>query len=185
MRVDIAVRLLPFAAAYALAFELLGRPAWLGFGLGNLRAQLLFAAIASPLLFVAAAAVQLWLTRRRGALRVPAGPADACFQAGFYAINGPIEEAFFRGLVQGGLGALFGAPVGFGVATFTYVLYHRLGRWPWADVLATSLLGVPLGLAFWLLPGPPSLLGISIAHIAATCGFLGPGPFLLKKLNLI
>jgi membrane protease YdiL (CAAX protease family) len=185
MRVDIAVRLLPFAAAYALAFQFLRRPVWLGFGPGNLLAQLLFAAIASPLLFVAAAAVQLWLTRRRGALRVPAGPADASFQAGFYAINGPVEETFFRGLMQGGLGAAFGGPIGFAVATSTYVLYHRLGRWPWPDVLATTLLGVPLGLAFWRLPGPPSLLGVSIAHIAATCGFLGPGPYLLKKLNLI
>src|SRR6266536_3142675 len=31
----------------------------------------------------------------------------------------------------------------------------------------------------------PSLLGVSIAHIAATCGFLGPGPLLLRKLNLL
>jgi membrane protease YdiL (CAAX protease family) len=185
MRVDIAVRLLPFAAAYVVAFELLRQPRWLGFALGDLHAQLLFAAIASPVLFTASAAVQLWLTRRRGALRVPAGPADAWFQAGFYAVNGPIEEAFFRGLMQGGLGAAFGGPIGFAVATSLYVLYHRLGRWPWADVLATTLLGVPLGLAFWLLPGPPSLLGVSIAHIAATCGFLGPGPYLLKKLRVL
>lgn len=185
MRVDIAVRLLPFAAAYGLAFLFLRRPAWLGLGPGNLHVQLMFAAIASPLLLVAAAALQLWLTRRRGALRVPAGPADAWFQAGFYAINGPIEEAFFRGLMQGGLAAAFGAPIGFAIATSTYVLYHRLGRWPWPDVLATTLLGVPLGLAFWLLPGSPSLLGVSIAHIAATCGFLGPGPYLLRKLKLI
>ena len=42
-----------------------------------------------------------------------------------------------------------------------------------------------LGLGFWLLPGPPSLIGVSLAHIAATCGFLGPGPYLLKKLHLI
>jgi membrane protease YdiL (CAAX protease family) len=185
MRVDIAVRLLPFVAAYALAFQFLRRPVWLGFGPGNVHAQLVFAALASPLLFVAAAAVQLWLTRRRGALRVPAGPADAWFQAGFYAINGPIEEAFFRGLMQGGLAAAFGAPVGFAIATSAYVLYHRLGRWPWPDLLATTLLGIPLGLAFWLLPGQPSLLGVSIAHVAATCGFLGPGPYLLRKLDLI
>jgi membrane protease YdiL (CAAX protease family) len=185
MRVDIAVRLLPFAAVYALALLLLRRPAWLGLGFGNLSAQLVFAAIASPLLFVAAAAVQLRLTRRRGALRVPAGPPDAWFQAAFYAINGPIEEAFFRGLVQGGLAAVLGAPIGFVVATTTYVVYHRLGRWPWADVLATALLGVPLGLAFWLLPGSPSLLGVSIAHFAATCGFLGPGPYLLKRLGFV
>lgn len=185
MRLDLVLRLLPFAVAYALAFLLLRRPTWLGFAFGSLRAQLLFAVVASPLMFVAAASVQLWLTRRRGALRVPAEPADAWFQAGFYALNGPIEEAFFRGLFQGGLAAVVGAPIGFVVATTIYVLYHRLGRWPWADVFATTLLGVPLGLAFWLLPGPPSLLGISIAHIAATCGFLGPGPYLLKKLKLI
>src|SRR5713226_3960204 len=55
---------------------------------------------------------------------------------------------------------------------------HRLLR-------PLSPAGLPLGLAFWLLPGPPSLLGVSIAHIAATCGFLGPGPYLLKKLHLL
>ena len=110
--------------------------------------------------------------------------ADAAFQAGFYVLNGPIEEAFFRGLVQGGLGIVLGAPVGFIVGTASYVLYHRLG-WPWAETLATALAGIPLGLAFWLLPGPPSLLGVSIAHIAATCGFLGPGPYLLKKLGFV
>jgi len=24
-----------------------------------------------------------------------------------------------------------------------------------------------------------------VAHIAATCGFLGPGPYLLRKLKLV
>jgi membrane protease YdiL (CAAX protease family) len=133
---------------------------------------------------VAATFVQLRLARRRGALSVPAGGDDAAFQAGFYVLNGPIEEAFFRGLVQGGLSVVLGAPVGFFVGTVSYVLYHRLG-WPWAETLATALAGIPLGLAFWLLPGPPSLLGVSIAHVAATCGFLGPGPYLLKKLGFV
>ena len=87
-------------------------------------------------------------------------------------------------MVQGGLGILLGAPVGFFAGTASYVLYHRLA-WPWAETLATALVGIPLGLAFWLLPGPPSLLGVSIAHIAATCGFLGPGPYLLKKLRFL
>jgi membrane protease YdiL (CAAX protease family) len=185
MRKDLGVRLLPFALAFAVALVAFGRPQWLGFGLGNLRAQLLFGFIAAPAMFAASCAVQLWLTRRRGALRVPSGPSDAWFQAGFYVINGPTEEAFFRGLMQGGLSVTFGAPIGFIVATSIYVLYHRLGRWRWADVLATGLLGIPLGIAFWLLPGPPSLLGVSVAHIAATCGFLGPGPYLLRKLNLL
>ena len=99
-------------------------------------------------------------------------------------LNGPTEEAFFRGLVQGGLGVMFGAPVGFIIGTAAYVLYHRLA-WPWAETFATVLVGVPMGLAFWLLPGPASLLGVSVAHIAATCGFLGPGPYLLRRLRLV
>jgi membrane protease YdiL (CAAX protease family) len=183
MRTDLPIRLLPFTAAYLVAYAAGGRPRWLGLEAGDLSVQLGFAAVAAPVMFVAAAAVQLWLTRRRGALLVPADGADALFQAGFYAVNGPVEEAFFRGLVQGGLALVWPPPAGFAVATAAYVLYHRLGRWSWEETFATALVGVPLGLAFWLLPGPPSLLGVSIAHIAATCGFLGPGPYLLKRLG--
>ena len=185
MRPDLAFRLLPFAAVYAAAWVITSHAGWLGFGSGRLGVQLTFAAIATPVAFAAAVAVQLWLTRRRGSLAVPADPPDAWFQTAFYCVNGPLEEAFFRGLMQGGLGVLWSAPAGFAIATVTYVLYHRLGRWSWPDTLATTLIGAPLGLAFWLLPGPPSLLGVSIPHIAATCGFLGPGPYLLRKLRLL
>lgn len=184
MAPDLIRRLLPFTAVVAFV-EIVWRPAWLGLAPGRIDAQLGFAAAATPILFVAATLVQLWLARRRGALSVPAGPGDVSFQAGFYLLNGPIEEAFFRGLLQGGLSVALAAPVGFAVATAAYVLYHRLGNWPWAETLATALVGVPLGLAFWLLPGAPSLLGVSIAHVGATCGFLGPGPYLLKKLGLL
>ena len=182
---DVLVRLAPLTLAYAIAYFLSGHARWLGFGLGDLTVQLVFAVVGIPFMFGAAVAVQLWLTRRRGALNVPANAHDAWFQAAFYVVNGPVEEAFFRGLMQGGLTLLWGAPAGFAIATAIYVLYHRLGRWPWSETLATALVGVPLGLAYWLLPGPQSLLGISLAHIAATCGFLGPGPYLLRRLRLI
>jgi membrane protease YdiL (CAAX protease family) len=185
MRFDLLVRIGPFIAACAIAYQLFWRPAWFGFSAGRPGVQLAVAVVGAPLMFVAAVLVQLWLTRRRGVLSVPADARDAGFQAAFYAVNGPVEEAFFRGLMQGGLGVLWGAPFGFVIATTVYVLYHRIGRWTWSDTFATALVGVPLGLAFWLLPGPPSLLGISIVHIAATCGFLGPGPYLLKKLGLV
>jgi membrane protease YdiL (CAAX protease family) len=181
---DLLGRLLPFAAACVIA-ALVWRPSWLGLGPGRLGVQLAFGLVGAPVMFVAGALVQLGLTRRRGAISVPAGADDAGFQAAFYLVNGPVEEAFFRGLAQGGLGLVIGAPAGFAIATVAYVLYHRLGRWPWADTFATALVGVPLGLAFWLLPGPPSILGISIAHIGATCGFLGPGPYLLTRLGLV
>jgi len=184
MAPDILLRLVPFTAAVAFA-TVAWHPVWLGLGAGNLTWQLGFGVAGAPVLFVSATLVQRSLAVRRGALSVPAGGDDAWFQAGFYAVNGPIEEAFFRGLVQGGLGALVNPALGFAVGTAAYVFYHRLGRWSWTDTLATALVGVPLGLAFWLLPGPPSLLGVSIAHIGATCGFLGPGPYLLKKLHLV
>lgn len=185
MRSDILVRLMPFAAAFAIAHRLTSGAAWLGFSAGNLSVQVLFAALAAPAMFGAAIAVQMWLTRRRGVLLVPADPRDAWFQVAYYALNGPLEEAFFRGLMQGGLGVLWGTPAAFAVSTLLYVVYHRLGRWTWSDTASTALVGIPLGLAFWLLPGPPSLLGVSIAHVAATCGFLGPGPYFLRRLRLV
>jgi membrane protease YdiL (CAAX protease family) len=183
MRRDLVIRLVPFAAI-SVAVAIVLRPRWIGFSAGDVEAQLIFGLAGAPLLFVAATWVQLRLTRSRRVLSVPRGAGDAWFQAGYYAINGPVEEAFFRGVVQGGLGALTAPVVGYFVGTAAYVLYHRLG-WSWPDTLATALLGVPLGLAFWVLPGPPSLLGVSIAHVGATCGFLGLGPFVLRRLRLV
>lgn len=184
MRPDTLVRLLPLGAAVALVW-LLARPAWLGIGAGWLGAQLAFGLAGLVLFFMAAGLVQWVMTRQRGSLRVPMSGADVALQAGYYLLNAPIEEAFFRGLVQGGLTALAGPVLGIAVGTSLYVLYHRLGRWEWMDVLTTSLVGVPMALAFWLLPGPPSLLGVSLAHAGATCGFLGPGPWLLRWLGLL
>jgi membrane protease YdiL (CAAX protease family) len=184
VRPDLLQRLLPFAAVIA-AVGAFWRPAWLGLTLGDLRLQLVFGLVGFGVLFLAAALTQSLLTRRRGAIRVPESGGDAILQGAYYILNGPLEEGFFRGLLQGGLGVLLGAPAGFLVGTAAYVLYHRLGGWWWPDVAATALVGIPLGLAFWLLPGPHSLLGVSIAHIGATCGYLGPGPYLLRKLRLL
>jgi membrane protease YdiL (CAAX protease family) len=184
MRGDLWLRLGPFAVAVAAAW-LLWRPGWLGLGTGDLRAQLELGAVGCPALFLGAVVLQAAVSRRRGALRVPAGAGDAGLEAGYYVLNAAVEEAFFRGLLQGGLGMVMGPAAGFAVATAAYVLYHRLGAWTWTDVLVTALAGVPLGLAFWLIPGPPSLLGVTIAHVGATCGFLGPGPYLLRRLRLL
>ncbi len=179
---DLAWRLVPFGLTVGVVWAL-WRPRWLGLGAGNLRAQLLFGLVGLPVFFLLATVLQIFLTARRGSLRVPNG-ADAAVQAAYYVLNAPLEESFFRGLLQGGLAVVAGPVAGFVAATAVYVLYHRLGRWWWPDVAATALVGIPLGLAFWLLPGPPSLVGVTLAHIGATCGFLGPGPYLLRRLGL-
>ena len=182
MRFDIAVRLLPFALAVG-AVQLVWRPRWLGVSAGFAGVQLVFGLSLAAVMFVCALGLQLGLSRLRGTLMVPGSAADAGLLAGFFLANGTLEEAFFRGLLQGGLGVLVGPWLGFAVGTSAYVLYHRLGSWTWLETAATALVGIPLGLAFWLLPGPPSLLGISIAHVGATCGFLGLGPYLLVRLG--
>jgi membrane protease YdiL (CAAX protease family) len=181
MRPDLLVRLLPFAATVALVW-LLWRPAWLGLGPGRLEVQLAFGLPGAILFFAAACLLQAGITPLRGSLRVPASGTDAALQGGYYVLNAPIEEAVFRGLVQGGLTAVAGPAAGLVAGTGAYMLYHRLGGWAWIDVLATGLVGVPVALAYWLLPGPPSLLGVTLVHIGATCGFLGPGPWLLRRL---
>jgi len=184
MRPDLLARLLPFTAVAAVVWAV-WQPRWLGLGPGWIDVQLAFGLPGAVLFFAAACLLQAVLTPRRGSLRVPATGADLGLQVGYYALNAPVEEVFFRGLVQGGLTALAGPATGIVAATTAYVLYHRLGGWAWIDVMATALVGVPVALAYWLLPGPPSLLGVTLVHAGATCGFLGPGPWLLRRLGLI
>jgi membrane protease YdiL (CAAX protease family) len=182
MRPDLLMRLVPFAGVVAVVW-LVWRPGWLGLGPGRLGVQLAFGIPGAVLFFAASCLLQSVISPLRGSLRVPASHADAALQGGYYALNAPIEEAFFRGLLQGGLAALAGPAAGIVAGTGAYVLYHRLGGWAWIDVLATLLVGLPVALAYWLLPGPPSLLGVTLVHIGATCGFLGPGPWLLRRLR--
>lgn len=184
MRSDLLVRLLPFAVVVT-AVQLIGHPGWLGVGFGQAGVQVLFGLAVGSVMFAAALLLQVRLSSTRGSVKVPDGPADAGLQTLYYLVNAPLEEAFFRGLIQGGLSVLLGPTPGLLAGTTSYVLYHRLGGWSWRDTLATALVGLPLGLAFWLLPGAPSLLGVSIAHAGATCGFLGPGPYLLLRRRQI
>src|SRR2546430_10535307 len=88
MRPDLLIRLLPFTAAYAVIYIASNRAAWLGLEPGDLEAQLVFAAVAVPLMFGAATAVQLWLTRRRGAVSVPAGGGGTALPARVHALHG-------------------------------------------------------------------------------------------------
>jgi membrane protease YdiL (CAAX protease family) len=185
MRFDLAIRLLPFGLV-VLVVWVAARPTWLGLTAGDTERQLGTLVAGASVMFVVATLGQLWITRRvRGTVKVPANAEDLVLQGGYYLVNAAAEEAFFRGMIQGGLTALGGPALGLLLATPAFVLYHRLGGWRWTDVLATAIVGVPVALGFWLLPGPPSLLGVIIVHFGATCGFLGPGPWLLRRLTLL
>src|SRR5260370_12072400 len=72
IRTDLLVRIAPFVVAFALAYGLVPRRAAFGLSAGWLGVQLLFAAVAVPMMFGAAVWVQLQLTRRRGAVSQPA-----------------------------------------------------------------------------------------------------------------
>ena len=63
IRVDVAIRLAPFALAVGIV-ETAWRPPWLGLQPGRLDVQLGFGLVGLPLMFVLAAAAQLALTRR-------------------------------------------------------------------------------------------------------------------------
>src|SRR5258708_32590356 len=83
MAPDLLRRLLPFALVVAL-IEIGWRPAWLGFSAGRPSAQIIFAAVAAPILFVAAALVQLLLARGPKTPSCPSGGREAWVQAALY-----------------------------------------------------------------------------------------------------
>ena len=74
MRLDLAIRLVPFTALVAAIWAAL-RPAWLGLGPGSAPAQLAFGLGGGALFFAAACALQGRLAPGRGLLRVPGSAA--------------------------------------------------------------------------------------------------------------
>lgn len=181
IRLDLAIRILPFTAAVAGVW-LTRRPTWLGISRGKLPTQLTFGLGGAVAFFFSAAYLQRKITGDGEPFRVAVTGREALVQSAYFILNAPVEEAFFRGLLQGSVGARLGAPAGMLAGTVPYVLYHRLGGWTWPQVAATSLAAIPFSLAFRMLPGRPSVLGISLAHVGATAGFLGPGTWVLDKL---
>src|SRR5260221_7008205 len=71
MRRDAVIRLLPFATVVGVVWAS-RHPRWLGLSAGRARLQAAAGLTGSVLLFGAATAGQLLLTRRRRALKVPA-----------------------------------------------------------------------------------------------------------------
>jgi membrane protease YdiL (CAAX protease family) len=185
---DTAFRLAPFAAATGVYAWLWGGGA-AGVGLTTAHWQrdlLLGTAIGLPLAGVAAAFRR---TVAPGYL-LPT-PADQVFQTFFYlALNAPVEELFWRGMVQTvaiqgaalllGPGAL-AAGLGWAGCTAVFGAYHRLGNWSWRAIAGVTGAGGVFGLSYLLQPSPQSILLPTIIHGFATAGFLSWGDVALHR----
>lgn len=179
---DTAFRLLPFAVAtFAYARFWGGGPASVGLtGAHLLRDLLLGTAIGLPLAGISAA-FRRWVAP---GYRLPT-PADQAVQTAFYIVfNAPVEELFWRGMLQTlavrgaalalGAGAAAGV-VGWAVTTAVFGVYHRFGNWSWRAVAGVTAAGGVFGLSYLLQPEPRSILLPTVIHGMATAGFLSWG----------
>ena len=179
---DTAFRLVPFGAAtfiYARFWG--GGAAGVGLTAAHLpRDLLLGVAIGAPLSALAAA-FRRWVAP---GYRLPTA-GDQALQTFFYlALNAPIEELFWRGMLQTlairGLALVLGAGglaggLGWAITTAVFGAYHRLGKWSWRAIAGVTAAGGVFGLAYHLQPTPQSIWLPVVIHGLATAGFLSWG----------
>ncbi|HST87842.1 MAG TPA: CPBP family intramembrane glutamic endopeptidase [Ktedonobacterales bacterium] len=179
---DSLQRLLPFAAASAVYARVSGEGArTLGLTReGWRRDALLGIGLGMPLAGVAAA-FRGWVAP---SYRLPT-PADQAVQTTYYlGLNGPIEELFWRGVVQAlAVRALGRLPVpgrsaalaGWALTTAIFGAYHRLGNWSWRSIAGVTAAGGLFGALYLASGRRRSLLPAIIVHGFMTAGFLSWG----------
>ena len=183
MRLDLLLRLVPLTLGPLLFSWLTGTPLRdLGLVVTHPVRDLLVAIPLGLAAFAIAATFAGYLSRRNRRLFVPTKP-DLLLQSAYYLLlNGPIEEWFFRGFLQGSLARWWSAPLlAVVVTTAVFGGYHFLDRWGWRPVVGATAAGLALGLTYLLQPAPPSLLAPVLVHAAITCGFLSLGPYLIYR----
>jgi membrane protease YdiL (CAAX protease family) len=179
---DTAFRLAPFALATGLYARFWGGgAAGVGLTAAYLPRDLLLGTLVGVPLAGLAAAFRRWVAP---GYRLPTA-ADQTLQTAFYfVLNAPIEELFWRGMVQtlaiAGAAALLGngafaVLVGYVAATAVFGAYHRLGHWSWRSIAGVTAAGAVFGLSYLLQPTPRSIWLPSVIHAFATSGFLSWG----------
>lgn len=172
---DILLRIIPLTAIpfiYITLFHL--PPAFLGLTLNHWPQQLLIGLGVG--LIMAAFATTYRILFIGPWFRWPT-IGDHTLQAFYYlAINGPVEELFFRGLLLAAVTQWTGW-IGWGwlISTVVYTLYHRLGKWNWRSVGGVALAAVVFSTLYLAQPEPRSLLAVIIVHGFTTWGFLSLG----------
>jgi membrane protease YdiL (CAAX protease family) len=117
--------------------------------------------------------------------------ADHALQTFFFtAVNAPVEELFWRGMVQtlaiqqveriAGPGARANA-AGWALTTLGFGAFHTIGgNWPWRSVIGATAGGGVFGLVYLLQPRPRSILPSILVHGFAGTGFFNGGDAILQ-----
>lgn len=112
--------------------------------------------------------------------------ADHALQSGFFmAVNAPVEELFWRGMLQKltiqgaeriiGPGARATA-AGWALTTLGFGAFHTIGgAWPWRSVIGATAGGGVFGLVYLLQPQPRSIVPSIIVHGLAGSAFFNLG----------
>ncbi len=183
---DTAFRLVPFAiATFIYAYFWGGGAAGVGLTAAHLPRDLLLGlAIGVPLAAISAV-FRRWVAP---GYRLPTA-GDQALQTFFYIVmNAPVEELFWRGMLQTlavrgmalalGPGAL-ASGLGWAVTTAVFGVYHRAGNWSWRAIAGVTAAGGVFGLSYLLQPAPQSIWLPVVIHGLATSAFLSWGDVVL------
>lgn len=172
---DFLIRIIPLTVIPFVYIAILHLPlAFLGLAWGNVPIQVSVGLLVAIAMAVFAIVYRMYIVGPW--FRWPTLP-DHLLQGFFYLIiNGPVEELFFRGFVLAAVTQWTGW-IGWGwlVSAAAYTLYHKLGKWSWRSVGGVALAALVFCTLYIALPGPRSLLAVSIVHGFTTSGFLSWG----------
>lgn len=184
---DVVRRLIPFGVA-SVVYARRSKGGLKGVGLTDAhlaRDLLLGGAVGVPMAGVAAA-FRSWAVP---GYRLPTR-ADQAVQSFYYiALNAPVEELFWRGMLQS-LAVKWarrrlasdrrGAVAGWALATAGFGVFHSLGGdWNWQSVVGATAAGGVFGLVYLLQPEPRSIWPSVVVHGLTTSGFFSWGDLVL------
>lgn len=173
------------ACVYARYFG--GGPRGIGLTRAHLRRDLALGTAFGIPMAVIAAVFKRWATPQYRSHTL----ADHALQTFFFmAVNAPVEELFWRGMVQtlairgveriAGPGARATA-TGWVVTTLGFGAFHTIGgNWPWRAVIGATAGGGIFGLVYLLQPQPRSILPSILVHGFAGTGFFNGGDAILQ-----
>lgn len=188
LRALILRMLAPFGVAvYVYARFFGGGPASVGLTRAHIGRDLALGAAVGVPMAGAAAAFKRWAAPK---YRLHT-PADHALQTTFFmAVNAPIEELFWRGMLQKlaiqGAERLLGPgkranAAGWALTTLGFGAFHSIGgAWSPRAVLGATAGGGVFGLVYLLQPRPRSIVPSIIVHGLAGVGFFNLGDALLQ-----